>query len=331
MVVVDEETADLLIEIGEAVGYHHPEYQKLLDYIFSGLHLKKYPWGRRGGFSDEELKKWLRSISANRVKARKAMLFMAYCPNPKCKAKWLQGPRHSDEEYVECPECHIKIHDPEILGSIPLKEDFPHSLDELSEEQKSQLPDEVKEMIAFNEGYRYGEARGTFDEKEEWLKRYYVREEKHGWERERTVEVPVSEAEIIKKLKWERGLSAEETLVAVPKFRSLKNNEEMLLAVLFSIKEGTPLTQYQLANILHVTQPRISQLLIKYEGKLIKAIRIENPKSNHKRRHLQGYYMPQEVKEKLAKTLLPTNMFFKHVRPLAEKHPELAWRESVLS
>jgi len=328
MVVVDGETEDLLVKLTDVFGEQDQVFQRILDYVFSGRYMEKDPWGRVGGFSDEELKKWLRSLLARRVKALKNIIFLVLCPS--CGAAWRQRSRANEErECIECPVCHSKICDPEILKRVPLAEELPYSLDELSEEQKSKMSDDAKEMIAFNEGYRYGEAAGIFQERYKWLERYYIREEKRN--AEKMVEVPASEAEIIKKLKEERGFGDEETLVAVPKLSSIKGSEEMVLAVLFSIKDETPLTQHQLAHIMQLTQPRLSQILAIYEGKLVKAIRIENLEGDRKRRSMRGYYMPREVKEKLAETLFPANVIFKHVRPLAEKYPELAWNEGVLS
>ena len=291
-------------------------YEKIRDYVVEDKYMKWFPDGSKGGFSDEDLKKWLRSLLAVWMKSEKNVIFAVCCPE--CDAKWYQGPRV--EEFLECSLCGLTIEDPELLKQVPHEDQFPFSLDKLSKEERNKLSDKVKDMITFNEGFSYGEAIGTFNEREKWQHVAQVRNTG-----ERIVEVPASEAEIIKQLRSEKGISNGEILVALPRFDSLRNSEDMLLAVLFGLEAKTPVTQHQLAHILGLTQPRVSQMLRKYEGKLVKTIRIKNPDHSSRRRFAQGYYMPQEIKEKLAKTVMPVNILLRDLRSIAKEHPDFAW------
>jgi DNA-binding MarR family transcriptional regulator len=295
---------------------HESIYEKILDYVFEDEYMEWFPDGQKGGFSYEDLKKWLRSMLAVWVKSERNGIFIVICP--KCETKWYQGPRR--ELFLECPFCSVRIDDPEVLEQVPDEEKFPFSLDGWSDEERAGFSEKEKDMITFNEGFSFGEAVGVFTEREKCQHIAQVRNTG-----ERIVEVPVSEAEIIEQLKREKGISNDEILVAVPKFSALRNSEARLLAVLFGLDEKAPVTQQQLAGILGLTQPRVSQMLRKFEGNLVQTARIKNPDPSSRRRFTQGYYIPLDTKEKLAKTVFQANMLLRDLRPIVNKHPDFEW------
>jgi len=78
--------------------------------------------------------------------------------------------------------------------------------------------------------------------------------------------------------------------------------------------------------MLDVTQSRISQILSKYEGKLIRATRIENPDPSKRRKILKAYYMPRKVKEKLGEKLFNSTEIYREISSIAQQYPKLKWQ-----
>ncbi len=326
---MDEETKRLLAKIYELWECENEPtkldvYNKLERYIASGAYKKRYITGATMGLNDEELKEVLRYLMAPYIYRQRNLVFYIRCP--RCNSLWKQGPREEEEEdYITCPVCYNRITNPAILNAIPYKGNLPESLDELTEEQKRIMPDKVKEMIAFNEGFRYGMVFGKFCERERWLEHYFP-PPKQQKSLMKMVEVPASEQEIIQRLKKEKGINEDEVLVAVPKMTSIKNSEELFVAIMFCLSEENPLTQEQLSKILNVTQSRISQILSKYKGKLIRTTRIEAPYPSKRRRILKAYYMPRKVRKKLAEKLFNSTEIYREISGIAQHYPKLKWQ-----